>query len=343
LADEIYKIVMTEKKEQLIPTVQVANNNDELRFLPFAVAGLICFTIAVILGTGSWLFFGSHTRKKGDITAGLNYPSNISNEKEATAKTETSPSLIVAAESPTTPVESETTAKTSIENVVEVAGGEIAIGGGDTQKPLERVIVKNFSISETEVTNAQYSEFIKATNHAAPPGWKVSEFPKGTENYPVTNVNWQDALAYCKWMEKKIGLPVRLPTEAEWELAARGTESNKYPWGNKWNDEAAGSKENGGNISPVRSFPLNRSPFGAFDMAGNVWEWTQDKVGKSEGVSDEKVKEALDNGQVLRIVKGGSSKEKAAQISARARYEIPENTKAPSVGFRYVVEQKQNP
>jgi formylglycine-generating enzyme required for sulfatase activity len=334
---------MTEKKDQLIPTVQVANNNDELRFLPFVVAGLICFTIAVILGTGSWLFFGSHTRKKIDITAESPYPSNISDDKEIIAKTDATPAITAPIESPATNVQPETTAKTLIENVVTVTGGEIAIGGGDTQKPLERVIVKDFSISETEVTNSQYSEFIKATNHTAPPGWKISEFPKGTENYPVTNVTWQDAVAYCKWLEKKINLPVRLPTEAEWELAARGSESNKYPWGNKWNDEAAGTKENGGKISPVKSFPLNRSPFGAFDMAGNVWEWTQDKVGKTEGVSDEKVKEALEKGQVLRIVKGGSAKEKAAQISAQARYEIPENTKAPSVGFRYVVEQKQNP
>ncbi len=331
---------MTEKKEQLIQNVQVTKTDDELRLLPFAVAGLICFTIAVVLGTGSWFIFGSRNRPKSETTFETNFSPIITEKPETPVKTEENPVLPVASASntPAEPVE-----KNLPENVVEVTGSEIAIGGGTTKKPLERVIVKDFSIAETEVTNSQYSEFIKETNHPAPPGWKDSQFPSGTENYPVTNVSWQDAVTFCKWLEKKIGLPVRLPTEAEWELAARGSEANKYPWGNEWNKNAAGSKETNGKVSPVKSFPLNRSPFGAFDMAGNVWEWTQDKVGKNEVVTDTEVKKALEKGQVLHIVKGGAAQTPAAQISAQARYEIPENTKVPSVGFRYVVERKQNP
>lgn len=330
---------MTEKKEQIIHTVQTAKTEDELRLLPFAVAGLVCFTIAVILGTGSWLVFGSRNRHSTISTAETILPPTNAGP-EVVTKTEESPVLTA---NPEPAPKSEILNKTPIENVVDVAGGEIAIGGGETKKPLERVIVKDFSIAETEVTNSQYAEFIKETKHAPPPGWKESEFPKGTENFPVTNVTWQDAAAFCKWMEKKLGLPVRLPTEAEWELAARGSSSYKYPWGNEWKKEAVSSKENGGKILAVKSFPLNRSPFGAFDMAGNVWEWTQDKVSKKEEVTDEAVKEALEKGQVLRIVKGGSAQTPAAQISAQARYEIPENTKVPSVGFRYIVERKQNP
>ena len=329
---------MTEKNEQLIQTVRTEKNDDELRFLPFAVAGLICFTIAVILGTGSWFVFGSRNRQKIETTAETSFPAVNSEKPAANVKTEEAPALPTVPDSKT-----ETNVKTPIENIVEVAGGEITIGGGDTKLPLERVIVKDFSIAETEVTNSQYAEFIRETNHSAPPGWKENEFPKGTENFPVTNISWKDAVEFCQWMEKKLGLPVRLPTEAEWELAARGNTANKYPWGNEWNKEAALSKENGGKVSAVKSFSRNRSPFGAFDMAGNVWEWTQDKVTKNEEVTDEKVKEALEKGQVLRIVKGGSAQTPAAQISAQARYEIPENTKVPSVGFRYVVEQKQNP
>jgi formylglycine-generating enzyme required for sulfatase activity len=328
---------MTEKKEQLVQTIQAAKTEDDLRLLPFAVAGLICFTIAVVLGTGSWFVFGSRSRQRVQTTAETSFPANSSENPELPAKTEQPPVLSSNLEPA---AKTETIEKTTIENVVEVAGGEITLGGGTTKLPLERVIVREFSIAETEVTNAQYADFIKETDHSAPPDWKNGEFPSDTENFPVTNVSFQDAADYCRWLEKKLGLPVRLPTEAEWEMAARGREAFKYPWGNEWNPKAAGSKENGGKISAVKSFPLNRSPFGAFDMAGNVWEWTQDRVTKNEEVSDESVKKALETGQVLRVVKGGSALIPSAQISAQARYEIPESSKVPSVGFRYVVERK---
>jgi toxoflavin biosynthesis protein ToxD len=332
---------MPDKKDQIVQTVRVVENNEELRFLPFVVAGLICFTIAVILGAGSWLFFGSHNRRPKTATVETIVPSNTNQETQA--KVEQTPAIPAVIETPEPKIEPETASPKTVEGVVDITGGEIVIGGGETQKPLERVIVKDFSIGETEVTNTEYAEFIKETNRAAPSGWNKSQFPKGTETFPVTNISWQDAVAFCKWMEGKINLPVRLPTEAEWEMAARGSEQNKYPWGNEWNKNAVTSKETRGKILPVKSFPLNRSPFGAYDMAGNVWEWTQDKVGKSEDVSDDRVKEALEKGRVLRVVKGGSALEKATQISAQARYEIPENTKVPSVGFRYIIEQKQKP
>ena len=328
---------MPEKKDQLTQAVRVVQNDEELRFLPFVVAGLICFTIAVILGAGSWLFFGSHNRKP-KTTVETIVPSKPN--QDAQVKVEPSATIPAAIEPPEPKIEPETVAAKPVEGIVEVTGGEIAIGGGETKKPIERVIVKDFSIAETEVTNLQYAEFIKESNHNAPSGWNKNQFPKGTENFPVTNVSWQDAVAFCKWMSGKAGLPVRLPTEAEWELAARGSEQNKYPWGNEWNKNAVMSRETRGKILSVKSLPLNRSPFGAYDMVGNVWEWTADKVGKNEDISDERAKEALDKGRVLRVVKGGSSLEKAESISGQARVEIPENTKVPTVGFRYVVEQK---
>jgi formylglycine-generating enzyme required for sulfatase activity len=334
LPNEIFKIVMTEKKEQIIQTIRPARTEDDLRLFPFAVAGLICFTIAVILGTGSWLIFGTRTRHKIAATTETSLPPNISEKSETAVKTEES-----AAPPETNPVAVANTAKSLPAGVVEVPGGEIALGGGETKLPVERAIVKDFAIAETEVTNAEYAEFIRQTNHDAPPDWKDGRFPAGTEDFPVTNVSFADAAEFCKWLEKKIGLPVRLPTEAEWEMAARGATQNKYPWGSDWKKDAANSKENGGKIAAVRSFPLNRSPFGAFDMAGNVWEWTLDKVGKNETVTDEAVKKALAAGQVLRVVKGGSAQTPAAQISAQARYEIPENTRVSSVGFRYLIER----
>ena len=324
---------MTEKKEQLMQSPQTAAAPDDLRLLPFAVAGLICFTMAVILGTGSWLVFGSRTPPKIQASIENNLPA-VSNEKsEIIAKSEEAPPA--APESVSSAIE-----KPLPEGVVEVAGGEIAIGGGETKMPLERVFVKNFSIAETEVTNAQYAEFVRETNHAAPSDWKDGQPPNGRENFPVTNVSYRDASDFCKWLEKKIGLPVRLPSEAEWEFAARGATANKYPWGSDWKKEAANSEETGGKVSAVKSFALNRSPFGAFDMAGNVWEWTAEKVSKTDAVIDPRVKKALEDGVVLRIVKGGSAFEKANQISIQSRYEIPESTKDVWVGFRYVVERK---
>lgn len=321
---------MSEQNKQPVKTIQNSPAADELRFFPFITAGIICFTIAVFLGVGSWYLLGSSGQKQAENTDVVN-SANVP-EKQI-AKTEKQKNPPPGAEKPLKE-------KQKVENTVEVSGGEITIGGGDTKMPLERSIVGDFLIAETEVTNEQYAEFIKETEHPAPTDWEKGTFPAGTETLPVTNVSWRDAMAFCEWLEKKIGLPVRLPTEAEWELAARGAQGFKYPWGNDWNDEAAASKESGAKISAARSFPLNRSPFGAFDMAGNVWEWTQDKVGKDEEVTDEDVEEALESGKKLRVVKGGSAKEPAEQISAQARYEIPEKTKVPQVGFRYIVLRK---
>lgn len=332
---------MTGRNAQLIKTVPPSQGSDELRLFPFIIAGIICFAIAVVLGVGSWFFYNS-VRRQNQNTAAETPLIAAESEKTPAVATPVPTENVVGDEqaNASVPEEKVSVDKSAIENVVEVGGGEIVIGGDETNKPLQRQIVADFLIAETEVTNAQYAEFIKETNHPAPLGWNKAKFPDGTENFPVTNVSWRDAVAFCEWMSKKTGLPVRLPTEAEWELAARGREGYKYPWGSEWNKDALATRENGGKVSAVKSFPANRSPFGAFDMAGNVWEWTQNKVEKDEAVTDEYVKEALASGQILRVVKGGSAGEKSEQISARARYEIPERTKDSMVGFRYVLEKR---
>lgn len=337
---------MTERNAQVIKTMQPSKGADELRLFPFIVAGLICFAIAIVLGSGSWVIYNTFRSKRSTMNASPDTSALVSEN----AKTvEITPSTPAPVETPAPPVEQTnliipeqpaTSNKPPVENVVEVAGGEVVTGGGENKQPLQRHFVSDFYIAETEVTNAQYAEFLKETNYPSPPGWNKTKFPPATENFPVTNVSWRDAAAFCEWMSKKIGLPVRLPTEAEWELAARGREAYKYSWGNDWNKEALASSETGGKVSAVKSFPLNRSPFGAFDMTGSVWEWTENKVNKDDEVTDEAVKEALASGQILRVVKGGSAGDKAAEIFAQARYEIPERTKDMMVGFRYVVEKK---
>lgn len=321
---------MPEKNSQIINTFQTHSKETEMRFFPLFVAVLICFTVAVILGSGSWYFFGSNKRKISELSEVS--PSSQIEKLETPAEKE-----VDSTETPNSKPPNK-----ELIGLVEIPGNEILLGGGETKRPLERVNVTSFSIAETEVTNSQYSEFIKETNYPSPLGWKNKKFPENTENFPVTNISFQDAEAFCFWLKTKTGLPVRLPTEAEWELAARGTENNKYPWGNDWNEIFAASKEKGGKISEVKSFLPNRSPFGAYDMVGNVWEWTQEKIEKNDDVTDDSVKEALNSGKKLRIVKGGSAVTSYKELSVQARYEIPENTKVDIVGFRYIVEKKPN-
>jgi len=141
-------------------------------------------------------------------------------------------------------------------------------GDGDSdEKPTHKVTVADFWLDRTEVTSAQFARFIQASSYRAEGEWQRET--SGKDQHPVVNVTWNDALAYCRWADK------RLPTEAEWEYAARGTDGRKYPWGNAWEDSRARFSGNRGNqaTAPVGSYPTGASPFGVLDMAGNVWEW----------------------------------------------------------------------
>ena len=327
---------MSEKTAQSLPEVPSPRLAEKSRILPYAVAVVVCSTLAFALGYGSWFLFGTHNKVR------LEQPLAVENNQTET----NSPQPVAASNAQVeTPAEPQpppvvSTAAPKIEGVVEVEGGEITSGGGDTNKPLKRSIIDKFSIAETEVTNSAYAEFIKETGHKAPEGWEKENFPKDTDNFPVVNISWKDAKDYCDWLGKKLNMTVRLPSEAEWELAARGKEQNKYPWGNEWNKDAAISAETGGNISAVKSFAVNRSPAGAYDMAGNVWEWTADNITNEEALTDKELSKLLKSGQTFRIVKGGTAKDPAKQISALARYEVPETVKHPHIGFRYVIAPK---
>lgn len=333
---------MTEKTAQTLETLPVSQPAEDSRVLPLAVAGFICFVIAVMLGTGSWMLFGSHTTKKVTQETIVEVQPITAANTESTANVQIQNTAVAnVAVANTNP---EPAVNLAQQGVLKIDSGEVVLGGGETKLPLERAVVGEFWIAETEVTNAQYAEFVKDANYAAPSDWKKGEMPKGRENFPVANVSWNDAAEFCKWKEKKIGLPVRLPTEAEWEFAARGREGYKFPWGNNWNADGVTTKEKGGKVSAVKSFPLNRSPFGIYDMFGNVWEWTNDKVSENEQKADEDVKKAAEKGESLRIVKGGSAEDEQAELSKIAtqiRYQIPESTKISFVGFRYVIIQKK--
>lgn len=158
-----------------------------------------------------------------------------------------------------------------------VPGGEFTMGrgaGDEYEAPPHTVSVRPFYIDLYEVTCEEYARFVKAENHAAPQNWPDGRYPPGAAQHPVTGVTWDDARRYAEWAGK------RLPTEEEWEFAARGTDGRLYPWGNEWKvgmANAGGGLGGGGGLADVGVFK-GASPFGAYDMVGNAWEWTADDL-----------------------------------------------------------------
>jgi formylglycine-generating enzyme required for sulfatase activity len=156
--------------------------------------------------------------------------------------------------------------------MVYVPAGEFIMGsdqGDDDEKPARKVWVDAFFIDKYEVTNREYEKFVKATGHYPPTTWKDGKVPPGMEDHPVANVSLEDALAYAEWAGK------RLPTEEEWEKAARGVDGRVYPWGDEWREGAANIYS--ASTSPVGSFQEDKSPYGCYDMAGNLSEWTSSR------------------------------------------------------------------
>ncbi len=308
----------------------------ESRILPLLIAGLFCFAIAALLGFGAWRVFGSQARERGDTAKYLRYL-GLSGAKPTPIPTPVP--KIIAAKNPIEPVKTPTVEETEITpeipGVVAVAGTEFSIGGGETQRPIQRVLVDDFSIAETEVTNEQYAEFVAATGHRSPSGWKNGKFPEGTEQFPVVNVSVNDANTFCDWLSEKYKVKVRLPTQAEWELAAGGEKDFRYPWGNEWNDDGVDPKETK-RASPVKSFPLNKSPFGAYDMVGNVWEWTSEKVLYKELESDIAKKET-DKSDKVYLILGGAFDEDRKILRNNLWTEVKAETRINSLGFRYVI------
>lgn len=216
-----------------------------------------------------------------------------------------------------------------------IGGGETTLGGAASKLPLRRVAVEPFAIGETEVTNGQYAEFVEEAKHSAPVGWNNNRFSVGAEDEPVTGVTWADANSYCQWLSKKLGAAIRLPNEAEWELAARGGTDFKYPWGREWSDEAAASKETKGRVRSVKSFPKGRTPLGVYDLLSNVWEWTGDTF------VDEFGKPVLfENKTERKVIKGGSVGDSRDYLKITTRESRPENKPSDLIGFRYVVIRK---
>jgi formylglycine-generating enzyme required for sulfatase activity len=186
----------------------------------------------------------------------------------------------------------------------------------DPTQPDCQVVVQPFLIDKYEVTNAQFARF--RPEH---------QFPEQQEDFPVTNVTWEDAAAYAKWAGKQ------LPTEAEWQLAAGAADGRRYPWGK---DRRLPRLKDAKICQKVGSSRENYSPVGCYDMEGNVWEWTSDDAPVAQtGVP---VQASLGVASVQKILKGGwrQSKKTVAPARLNERITLDIQQSRPDVGFRCV-------
>jgi sulfatase modifying factor 1 len=250
---------------------------------------------------------------------------------------------------------------------VRVPPGVFTMGaeeGEEDERPAHRVFLDAYYISAHPITNLHYAAFVRATSYAAPAirelprlvtpsheaafrelaapyAWRNGTPPPERGTHPVALVGYQDAVAYCGWLSRTLGHLVRLPTEAEWERAARGgLEARRYPWGDdidpsraNFLPDAAQKKRHG--TTPVGSYPPNA--FELFDMSGNVWEWVADWYGADT------YRDADDHNPLgppagsLRIVRGGSwVTHDVSQLRCAHRHQVPTDTYAYSIGFRVV-------
>lgn len=233
-----------------------------------------------------------------------------------------------------------------------VPPGTVTMGSADGESdelPVHRVWVDAFYIDRCEVTNRQFRAFVAATGHRGT--------VEGPDDHPVVKVTWDDATAYCRWADK------RLPTEAEWERAARGGDARTYPWGaaapgaalhGNFADLAArraGFKgaivvlyEDGhAGLAPVGSFPKGASPFGALDMAGNVFEWCADFYdSRYYARSPAANPPGPDSGRSV-AVRGGSWHNNGFNLRCSNRSRLEPSTRSNRVGFRCARDARSGP
>ena len=219
------------------------------------------------------------------------------------------------------------------------------------EKPQHGLILPAFRIGRYAVTNGLYRRFVEATGR----GWRSFEADRPERaTCPAVYVSWHDARAYCEWLtgvwsaEGRIGPDeeVRLPTEAEWEKAARGDDGRIWPWGDVWNKTKCNNQELGvGDTTPVGMFPQGKGPYGCLDMAGNVWEWTRSLLCKEGGegtfaypYDPRDGRENLEAGDDFRrVVRGGSFYRARRDARCAFRFRLVPHGVWPDIGFRVAV------
>lgn len=202
----------------------------------------------------------------------------------------------------------------------------------EAEMPKRKVRLKPFYIDRSEVTNEEYYEFVKATGHRAPRNWTGGEYEAGKGDCPVLYVSKEDAEAYARWAGK------RLPTEAEWEKAARGSDGRIYPWGDRFDPYKAATAESdiryiygalcsANSANPVEQAEGDVSPYGVHDMGGNVREWTATE----------------DTERGMAVVKGASWVDLSINARAAHREFVPKDAVSHIIGFRLVKDVEDAP
>jgi formylglycine-generating enzyme required for sulfatase activity len=191
---------------------------------------------------------------------------------------------------------------------IEISAGPFLYGEGESQQELH---LERFHIGRYPITNAQYQTFIDAGGYSEESWWQDLKRPEPEKstwdqpNRPRTNVDWYEALAFTRWLAAQLNQPIRLPTEQEWEKAARGADGREYPWGETYIGGYANVDENEEKgeylkqTTAVGLYPKNESPYGVRDLAGNVWEWCLNKYGHPEQIE-------ADTSGDFRVLRGGS-------------------------------------
>jgi formylglycine-generating enzyme required for sulfatase activity len=205
--------------------------------------------------------------------------------------------------------------------------------GEDDEKPVHRVLLDTFYMDKYEVTVGEYTAFFRSTGRQGLLDYVATYAPGG--QYPVVGVSWDDAEAYCRWAGKQ------LPTEAQWEKAARGTDRRQYPWGNEAVDgkraNYAGKADGYEYTAPVGTFPSGKSPYGIEDLAGNVWEWVQDWYTADYYRRSPERNPVNDTPAQYCVLRGGGWPNSPAFVRAADRVRLAPDGRLYDLGFRCVV------
>lgn len=209
-----------------------------------------------------------------------------------------------------------------------------------------RVYLDTFFISPVPITNSQYRLFVQATNHRFPRFWENGRPLKGMESHPVVGLDWPDVLAYCAWLSLVTGKNVTLPSEAEWEKAARGDHDKRiYPWGNEIGLNRCNYRELGlETTTPVGIFIDGISPYGCLDMVGNVYEWTRTIWGKTSNQPDfiypytptDGREDLAAENSILRVIRGGSFRGHKDRVQCTYRVPPELDHRHARLGFRLI-------